>query len=108
MLFVKWRYGFFFFVTIDVTKDKSENMKEVGDKMQKLMGEPRNYGPTPDELAEMKRIEEEARLKRETEERAERERREAEEAADRKRKQEEWVFMAFTKCMNILNWSPLH
>ena len=76
--------------------------------MQKLMGEPRNYGPTPDELAEMKRIEEEARLKRETEERAERERREAEEAADRKRKQEEWVSMAFTKCINKLNWSLLH
>ena len=71
-------------------------MKEVADKMQKLMGEPRNYGPTPDELEETKRIEEEARLKRETEERAERERREAEEAAERKRKQEEWVFMVFT------------
>ena len=83
-------------------------MKEVADKMQKLMGEPRNYGPTPDELEEMKRIEEEARLKRETEERAERERREAEEAAERKRKQEEWVFMFFTNFMNILNWSPHH
>ena len=83
-------------------------MKEVADKMQKLMGEPRNYGPTPDELEEMKRVEEEARLKRETEERAERERREAEEAAERKRKQEEWVFMVFTNFMNILNWSLHH
>ena len=41
-------------------------MKEVADKMQKLIGEPRNYGPTPDELEEMKRIDEEARLKKET------------------------------------------
>lgn len=66
-------------------------MKETAEKVEKRLGEPRNYGPTPDELEEMKRVEEEVRLKKETEERAERERREAEEAAERKRKQEEWV-----------------
>ena len=66
-------------------------MKEVVEKVQNQMGQPRNYGPTPDELEEMKRVDEETRLKKETEERAERERREAEEAAERKRKQEEWV-----------------
>ena len=41
----------------------------------------------------MRRLEEEARQKKEAEEKAERERREAEEAAERKRRQEEWVWM---------------
>ena len=76
---------------LDVTKDKSEYMKETVEKIKKLMGEARNYGPTPEEREELRRQEEEARLKRESEERAERERREAEEAAERKRRQEEWV-----------------
>ena len=69
-------------------------MKDVAEKVQKLMGKPRNYGPTPDELEEMNRVAEETRLKKETEERADRERREAEEAAERKRKQEEWVIIS--------------
>ena len=29
---------------IDVTKDKTPDMKEITDKIQKIMGEPRNYG----------------------------------------------------------------
>ena len=45
-------------------------MKDAAEKVQKLMGEPRNYGPTSDELEEMNRVAEEARLKKETEERA--------------------------------------
>ena len=48
-------------------------------------------GPTTEELEEMKKLEEEARLKKEAEEKAEKERREAEEAAERKKRQEEWV-----------------
>lgn len=64
---------------------------ETVEKIKKLMGEPRNYGPTPEEQEEIKRKEEEERLKREEEERLERERKEAEEAAERRRRQEEWV-----------------
>ena len=66
-------------------------MRDTVERIKKLMGEPRNYGPTPEELEEMKRLEEEAKLRMEAEERAERERKESDEAAERKRRQEEWV-----------------
>jgi adenylate kinase len=70
-------------------------MSEIVEHIKKLIGEPRNYGPTPEELEEIQRQEEEKRIKREEEERAEREQREAEEAADRKARQDEWVLEQF-------------
>ncbi|ESP02316.1 hypothetical protein LOTGIDRAFT_199862 [Lottia gigantea] len=76
---------------IDVVKDKSPMMKETIEKIKKIMGSPRNYGPTPEEIEEKRKAEEEERLKRETEEREERERKEAEEAAERKKRQEIWT-----------------
>jgi len=76
---------------INVMKDESHMMKNTVERIKKIMGGARNYGPTPEELEEMRRQEEEARQKREAEEKAERERREAEEAAERKRRQEEWA-----------------
>ncbi|KAI8784829.1 adenylate kinase 7 [Biomphalaria glabrata] len=75
---------------IDVNKDTSEMMKDTVEKIRKIFGSPRNYGPTPEELEEMKRIEEEQREKRETEEKEEKARREAEELQERRRRQEEW------------------
>ncbi|XP_070577004.1 adenylate kinase 7-like [Ptychodera flava] len=75
---------------IDVTKETEEENKGIVEKIIKIMGEPRNYGPTPEELEEMERIETEKRLKREKEEKEEREKREAEEAAERQQRQEEW------------------
>lgn len=66
-------------------------MKNTADKIKGIMGGARNYGPTPEELEEMRRQEEEAKQKKEAEEKAERERREAEEATERKRRQEEWA-----------------
>ncbi|CAH1792741.1 unnamed protein product [Owenia fusiformis] len=75
---------------MDIVKDASDMCKDTVEKIKKIMGEPRNYGPTPEELEEMRRKEEEARLKKEAEEKAEREAREAEEAALRKNRQEEW------------------
>ncbi|KAK3753134.1 hypothetical protein RRG08_024412 [Elysia crispata] len=75
---------------IDVTKDTSEMMKDTVEKIKKIFGSPRNYGPTPEELEEMRRLEEEARVKREAEEKADKERREAEELQERRRRQEEW------------------
>ena len=76
-------------------KDESEMNIDTVEKIKKLMGEPRNYGPTPEEQEEIKRKEEEDRLKKDEEERLERERKEAEEAAERRRRQEEWVGSCF-------------
>lgn len=76
---------------LDVTKDDSPMMRDTVEKIKKTIGEPRNYGPTPEELEEMKRQEEEARLKKEMEEKQEKERQEAEEASLRKQRQEEWT-----------------
>ncbi|XP_019630798.1 PREDICTED: adenylate kinase 7-like isoform X1 [Branchiostoma belcheri] len=76
---------------IDVSKDVSDDMRQTVDKIIKTMGEPRNYGPTPEELEEMERKATEERLKREAQEQEERERKEAEEAAERARRQEEWA-----------------
>ncbi|XP_062595521.1 adenylate kinase 7-like [Saccostrea cucullata] len=76
---------------IDVTKDDSPMMRDTVEKIKKTIGEPRNYGPTPEELEEMRRQEEEARLRKEMEEKQEKERQEAEEAALRKQRQEEWT-----------------
>ena len=44
----------------------------------------------------MRRLEEEARVKREAEEKADKERREAEELQERRRRQEEWVRICLT------------
>jgi len=75
---------------IDVTKDTSEMMNDTVEKIKKIFGSPRNYGPTAEELEEMRRVEEETREKREAEEKAEKERKETEELQERRRRQEEW------------------
>ena len=75
-----------------VEDDKSFLHKSIVDRiMMNYMKEPRNYGLTADEKAEMKRQEVENRIVKEREERQERERLEAEEAAERVKKQTEWV-----------------
>lgn len=48
-------------------------------------------GPTPEELEELRRQEEDERIMKEKAEKEEKERQEAEEAAERKHRQEEWV-----------------
>ncbi|EDO36546.1 predicted protein [Nematostella vectensis] len=76
---------------IDISQDSNDpKMCATVEQIKKLMGEPRNYGPTPEELAEMERKETEKRLEKERKEREERERREAEEAALRAQREEEW------------------
>ncbi|XP_020618857.1 adenylate kinase 7-like [Orbicella faveolata] len=75
---------------IDITHDKTRKMTKIVEQIKKLMGSPRNYGPTPEELAEMERIETEKRLEKERKAREEREKRDAEEAAERQRREEEW------------------
>lgn len=76
---------------IDVSYDKTIDNQLILARISKRIGEPRNYGPTKEELEETRRIREEARLKREEEERREKERQEKEEAAERKTRQEQWV-----------------
>ncbi|XP_060581787.1 adenylate kinase 7-like [Ruditapes philippinarum] len=76
---------------IDVVKDSSHMMKDTVEKIKKIIGKARNYGPTPEELEQMKKLEEEERQKKEAEQKQEKERKELEEAQERKKRQEEWT-----------------
>ncbi|XP_022083224.1 adenylate kinase 7-like [Acanthaster planci] len=76
---------------VDVTKEVDPNNATIVEQVTKIMGEPRNYGPTPEEVEEMERIDTEKRLKKEQEEKEERERQEAEEAALREQREKEWA-----------------
>ena len=76
-------------------------MKDTVEQIKKMMGEPRNYGPTPEEIEEMKRKEEEEKLLKDAEEKAEKERREAMEAEERKKKQDEWVSLIINAAFHI-------
>ncbi|XP_072895392.1 adenylate kinase 7 isoform X1 [Hemitrygon akajei] len=77
-------------VHIDVSQDNdAENTPVVQDIIQ-IVGKPKNYGPTPEELKELQRKEADERLAKEAAEQAEKERREAEEAAEKLARWEEW------------------
>ena len=79
-----------------IEEDKSHLHKNIVDLIKtNYMKEPRNYGLTPDEKAELKRVEIETKLIKEREQREERERLEAEEASERIKKQTEWVIKCF-------------
>ena len=75
-----------------IEEDKTLLHKQIVDAIiMNDMKEPRNYGLSPEEKAELKRQEIENRLIKEREQREERERLEVEEASERIRKQNEWV-----------------
>lgn len=76
---------------MDATKDESDSMRDTVDKIKKIMGDPRNYGLTPEEKEELQRQDEEKRLKVDAEEKAEKEKQEAEEAAERKKRHDDWA-----------------
>ena len=77
-----------------IEDDKSYLHKQVVDMIKtNYMKEPRNYGLSAEEKAELKRIELETKLIKEREQREERERLEAEETAERIKKQNEWVWI---------------
>lgn len=76
---------------IDVEKDSSPMMKDTVEIVKKIIGKARNYGPTAEELEQMRKAEEEEKQKKEAELQAEVERLEALEAAERKTRQEEWT-----------------
>jgi adenylate kinase len=91
---------------IDVIKIASEQIEEDKSLLHKqlvemikmnYMKQARNYGLSPEEKTELKRIELETRLIKEREEREERERLEAEEAGERVKKQSEWVILFYIK-----------
>lgn len=85
-----------------VEEDKSFMHKQIVDSIRiNLMKEPRNYGLSPAEKAELKRIETEKKLIKDKEEREERERLEAEELAERLKKQNEWVSLQSTRTCSI-------
>lgn len=41
---------------IDVEQDESLNMEDTIDQLTKLIGKPRNYGPTLEEKSEIERV----------------------------------------------------
>ena len=87
----------------DVSKElpDKENTNIV-ETIIKTMGNPRNYGPTREELDEKEKLETEKKLKKEQEEREERERREAEETALRQQREMEWVSERIDYSLKIL------
>ncbi len=75
-----------------IEDDKSYLHKSVVEMIKvNYLKEPRNYGLSVEEKAELKRVELETKLIKEREQREERERLEADEAAERIKKQNEWV-----------------
>ena len=83
-----------------IEEDKSLLHKKLVEMIKiNYMKQPRNYGLSPDEKAELKRLDLEAKLVKDREEREERERLEADEAAERVKKQTEWVFILILKIL---------
>jgi adenylate kinase len=75
----------------DATKDTTEDMKWTADEIIRILGDPRNYGPTPEEIEEQKRAAMEARLRQEREDEEECQRKEAEELLERRKNEEMWA-----------------
>ncbi|XP_053553471.1 adenylate kinase 7 [Bombina bombina] len=75
---------------IDVSKDDDIEYRDVLRQLIKNVGEPRNYGLTPEEIADLERKAAEESLTREAERRAEQERLEAEEVSEKIARLEEW------------------
>lgn len=75
---------------IDITQDHTPDMRQTVDKIISIMGKPRNYGPTAQELADRDRENYEREQEEKRREQFELERAEAEEARERAKKLEEW------------------
>jgi len=76
---------------MDITAKETIEYLNTIEQVSSILGEARNYGPTPEEQEELERIAAEERLRKETEEQNIKQRKEAEEAAIMKQKQEEWL-----------------
>ncbi|XP_006275901.3 adenylate kinase 7 [Alligator mississippiensis] len=75
---------------IDVAKLEDPENRVLVKEIIKEIGEPRNYGLTKEEKAELEHKKAEERLAKEAEEQAERDRKEADERAEKMAKWEEW------------------
>jgi len=75
---------------IDIANDHTPNMRSTVDRIIQLMGKPRNYGPTSEEIAEMERMGIAKEMDEKKRKQDEIEKEEAEEARDRAKKLEEW------------------
>ncbi|XP_076801317.1 adenylate kinase 7-like isoform X1 [Clavelina lepadiformis] len=75
----------------DVNEKTDVKNEAIVEKISTALGEPRNYGPTPEEKEEIERAAAEVKMRKEAEERAMKERHEADEAAALKQRQEEWM-----------------
>lgn len=76
---------------VDISKDTSSNMSQVVEKIVKITGKPRNYGPTEEERMELERIQMEKMMKKEALEKLELQREEEEERKETKRRKDEWA-----------------
>ena len=76
---------------IDVCEDKSEKYVETSTSLMKKIGEPRNYGPTPEEIAYKKQCEEDEKRIKEEQAKKELEANEARENEIRRQRQETYV-----------------
>ncbi|BFZ12297.1 hypothetical protein BsWGS_15336 [Bradybaena similaris] len=74
----------------DVTMDKSQMLKDTVDKIKKIIGNPRNYGSTIEELEARRREIEEGKMTKELMDRKQVEQYEADELQEKKRRLEEW------------------
>ena len=75
----------------DVSDHNDPRYVKILEKIEQLLGEPRNYGPTPEEKEEIERAAAKVKMRKEAEERAEKEKQEMEEESLLKQRQEEWV-----------------
>uniref|UniRef100_A0A8C5MSQ1 Nucleoside-diphosphate kinase n=1 Tax=Leptobrachium leishanense TaxID=445787 RepID=A0A8C5MSQ1_9ANUR len=75
---------------IDVSRDDDPRYRNAFKQIIKEVGEPKNYGLTPEEVVELELRAAHESVSREAERTAELERREAEEAAEKRARWEEW------------------
>ncbi|XP_026869746.2 adenylate kinase 7 [Electrophorus electricus] len=75
---------------IGITTNDNLEYLQVMEKVMRSVGEPKNYGPSTEEVWQEERRQAERRLRQQEERRAEVEHREAEEEAERARRWKEW------------------
>ncbi|XP_044231976.1 adenylate kinase 7 [Thunnus albacares] len=75
---------------LEITSDDEPDSLLLMQKIFDVVGQPRNYGPSSQEVQEEEMRKAEQRIKREAQEKAEEERREVEEAGQRAARWEEW------------------
>ncbi|XP_044023748.1 adenylate kinase 7 isoform X2 [Siniperca chuatsi] len=86
---------------LEITSSNEPDCLLLMQKIFDTVGQPRNYGPSSQEVEEEERRGAEERMRREAQEKAEKERREAEEARHRAALWEEWVVIMVNERFEI-------